>query len=378
MVKKEVVFDNCLKELQRYYDSTLIVTLFSDLFNKNFSLGEIRFIEHDLKKIDDSLKQEIINLSKKDILEKFRDKIKSLGKIEIDLLIKNGKFDILEFKTSISSNPQELDNTIKQILDRDTDLISDLEVLETNNIIFLCHKDDTNNVLNMINERKQKSQFNIKRKLFFLEWIQADNKEHIPCLYIEFKEGDPTMPKIIEQIKKDKVCYPATDLCILRQRKRFMITGKKPPRPYLLNIFKKFLIEYIHPIINQAKVPNEYSLPEDITSLKQQFIEKYTNDYSKPRNEWFDECLQLFSKIKFIRTENNKLIVIINELTKERKEKDDDKFFSRLYSNELFNNFVKKGKKQKKTEEKAKKIREDKQMVSLEKYFPSKEQSTLS
>lgn len=370
MIKKELAFDNCLKEWQRYSDSTLIITLFSDFFIKDKKLGEIKFVEHELKKIDDSLKNEISKLQKSEILGKFKDRIKSLNRIEIDLLIKNEKFDILEFKTSISNNPQELENTLKQIIDRDTDLISDLEILETENIIFLCHKDDSDNVQLLINEKKQQGKLNLKRKLFLFEWIQGDNKEHKPCLYIEYKGGEDGSTKLVNLIKDKHICYPATDLYILRQRKRFMITGKKPPRQYLLALFKKFLIDYLHPILNKANVPNEYLLPENIFSLKQQFIEKYSNDYSKPRIEWFDECVYIFNKLKFVKVKDNNLIVNIHELTKERKEKDDDKFFSKFCANEILNNLNKKGKKQERIEKKAKQIRENKGIVSLEKYFP--------
>ena len=108
MTNKETIFENCSKELQRYFDSTLIITLFSDLFKKHSNLGEIKFIEHELKKIENPLKDEIIKLSKRDIYEKFKDKIKELKKIEVDLLIRNGKFDVIEFKTTISNDPREI------------------------------------------------------------------------------------------------------------------------------------------------------------------------------------------------------------------------------------------------------------------------------
>jgi hypothetical protein len=155
MIKKETLMKDCFKELQRYSDSTLIVTTFSDLIEKNPELGNIEFIEKELKIVDKESKNLIANSSNGDLLDKSKSKIKILKKVEVDLLIKNNGFDVVEFKTSVSNHENELDNTIKQILERDNDLMSDLEVLETKNIIFLCHKDDSKVILDHIDKRKK-------------------------------------------------------------------------------------------------------------------------------------------------------------------------------------------------------------------------------
>jgi hypothetical protein len=186
---------------------------------------------------------------------------------------------------------------------------------------------------------------------------------------VDYCQGNGQSPKLIELIKKENICYPATDLWILRQRKKFLVTGKKPPKQYLLTLFKKFLLEYLHPILIKPNAPDEYKLPEDKTTLKGLFIKRYTNSYSKPKACWFQECLDDFRELNFVKIEGNQVTVIIKELIKTRREKDDDRFFSNFCANKIHKKIEKKHKKKERIQKKAEQTRKDKKMEPLSKYF---------
>lgn len=372
MVNQEEIFQEILKEQRRYSDSTLIITLFSELLKRE-NLGEIIFIEKELKKLNDELKKKILKKTQAQVLQELKNDIKNLPKIEIDLILKNDKYEIVEFKTSVSHHPDEVDRTIGQIKERDTDLLEDLNVLETSNIIFLCHKDDSDRIIQKFNKDLKGK---LKREVCFLEWIHGDNKDHDPCMYIEFNEGENSSSGLVNKIRNKKVSYPEISLAILRQRKKFIFTGKKPPKPYLFSSFKKFLLFHIHPILNKPDTPEECQIPEDLDNLKELFVKWHTNSYSKPKLKWFNESIEFFKKLKIVRVERNKLYVNIKNLTKKRRSyKDEDEYFSYLCAKEKIKEIVKKIKQKKKSEEKAKEKQKSLGILPLDSFFPNQKHS---
>jgi hypothetical protein len=336
---------NLKLEYQRYADSTLIITLFSEILKENNSLGKLKYIEKELKLINKELESKLNSLSIQEILQNHKSDLKGLKKIEVDLVIESNDFEIVEFKTSVSENINETENTIKQILERDSNLLNDLEVLKTKSIIFLCHKDDSQRILNELEKHKSK----LNRKVIVLEWIQGDNKEKKSCIYLCYKEGDFSSSPLSEELKKSDICRLAPDLCWLRQKKNFDMTGKKPPKQYLLSIFKKFLVEKLHDILNAPYVPDEYTLPEDKDFLKESFIERFKNEFSKPQKNWFEECLQEFQNLKILKIDSQKITLSIKELTKKRKPSEWE-FFSSFCAKKFQRDLEKKEKNEKKLE----------------------------
>lgn len=347
MISKKDLSKEFFAEVQRYSDSTLIVTSISELIGKNSDLGMILFLEKELKKIDESFKEKLKGKDNSFILKNFKDKLKTLQKIEVDLIIKEKAHNIVEFKTSISPHQDEIEKTLNQIKERDTDLLSDLQVIEVSKIIFICHKDDLNTILSRFKEGKLDQ--DMKRKVFFLEWIQGDNKDHEPCLYLEFKEGFASeIPKIVSEIKKGgKTCFSTNNLIFLRHKKKFIFTGKKPPIPYLLANLYHFFSFYLHPILIHPNVPDEYLIPDDLASLRDSFVEKYQNAYSKPKLGWFYEGITYFQKLKFLRIDGEKVYFNIKNIIKNRREKDWDRFFSAFCASERIEELERKSKKEK-------------------------------
>ena len=355
----------CFLEYQRYADTTLIITLFSELLNKDEKLGKIRFIEKDLKVLDENLQEKMAKLSRGEILNTLKEDIKELKKVEVDLVIDSGNFEIVEFKTSVSSSGDETQNTVKQILARDSNFLNDLEILETKSILFVCHKDDSSRILKELSSKKELA----KRSIIVFEWMQGDNKAHKPCLYVSFKDGICNDSPLAKKVKGETVCGLATDLYILRQRRGFLMTGKKPPKQYLLSMFKQFLIEDLHEVLNSPRPPAEYALPGSIEEIREHFINRFKSDFSKPKKSWFDECVKEFKELKLLKTvTGNKIIISIDELTRKRRIKDDDEYFSDICAKKI----QKEVDRKKKTEEKLKKT-EEREKKKLKKAKKEKE-----
>lgn len=369
MVSKESLSKENLQELQRYSDSTLIVTLISKIMQENQNLGKLIFIEKELKKINDELKNKISGKDNGFIHNNFKDELKKLDKIEVDLITQEEKSNIIEFKTSISSNDAELESTISQILNRDTDLLDDFSVLEVSNIIFICHKDDLNNVLTKFDQDSRRE--SMKRPVSFIEWVQADNKNHEPCLYLEVKKDySQTHLNLIKEINKNgSFCELSNNLYLLRQKKNFTFTGKKPPVPYLLSKLHSFFTVYLHPIMTRPNAPEEYKIPGSISDLCNEFIEQNKNDYSKPKTKWFYEGIDFFKKLEFVRLDGESLFFNIKNFTKNRREKDLDRFICNFCATEKSKILKKQNKKIKKTEEKKKVLQSKVKSQSLDQFI---------
>ena len=368
MISQEALLKEISGEQKRYSDSTLIITLFSELLKSSPGLGEVIFIEKELKKLNVELKQELLSKTRAEIISNFKEKIKGLPKIEVDLILKNDSYEALEFKTSVSSHPDEIKNTITQIIERDSDLLEDLNILEIRNIIFLCHKDDSQKILGEFTRKKIGMKMN--RKVSFLEWLHAENKDGDVCIYIEFKFGDKKISKLVEHISKDKIISPVNSLAILRQSKKFIFTGKKPPKPYLLSAFKRFLFSHIYPILNKANTPDECLLPETLEDLRERFIEKHKNIFCTPHKKWFNECIEFFKMLKILKVSNGGVTVNIKNLTKKRRShKDEDELFPYLCAKERIKQMKSKLRFRQKKEKRALQKQKELHTLPLDSFF---------